>query len=457
MSVAFRLKGDVECYRHALLNMEIQPLTLYAAPTTQGTGDGLSAANAATLETILTTMLQTATYTVVKLASGSHILSSTVTIDKYFYLRLEATAYDSLDPPIICTTHSTGTYISEITTGSPQPSQTCTAHGYDEFPLLIKNSQVVIDNVWFHGTRNCIKCIDSHIELLGETNFKLWAYSLSSTEHDGQAIYAQRTQIVGDDTNIAIDIFHPQYTAITDTITLAVTPIYITDNSSMVKGGEIIWTANTQTNVPRVGSNPISYHQSSINVYYNSKLSINLSVDNVVQVFHIGQSHLKVVLTQIGTGKLFCVINGWRLSEIWISINGELHVDNSSGVNVYDAVFHINGSSVHVDSGSITMYGLSKTVIFGGYNSSVIYSVDTNAENRNNNLGSDLIAVAYRLSKIALHNTHTTRNSGTDKIVNASEGSDIYTSSTSLTSSSPNYAVSSGGRYIESDGTVHTT
>lgn len=460
MATVQRFRGDVEFYGNTANNLSLVPLTFYAAPSAQGTGDGLSSGNAATLQTILTSKMKAATYVVVKLASGNHVLSSTVTIADQLYLQLEADSYDNQNPPIICTTHSTGANISEDTSGNPSSSQTCAAHGYDEYPFLIQNSHVSLKNVWIHGIRYCLNVVNSFVELHGDTFFKLWAYNVSSTRHDGMAIYASQSQITGENAT-KFWIYHPRYQSTSDTFVTAVTPLYLTYGTEMTHSGTVTWVASTQINVPISNNMPTSnssflneYLYTSIIVVFKSILNCNnLIIDNVLVAFSLlHQSGVLANLSQIGTGKLHTLFQAYHQAIVNLYLTSNISAENTTGY------FGILGvcSTGWVIGGDVTGYGASATAFYVYYASALKSWLNILAENRASNLGFVYGYIASCNSSVVFNSAITTRNSGTDKVVVATMGSTITQIGGTNTCSAPVYTVGSGGRYIQSDGTVRT-
>lgn len=449
MATVQRFRGDVEFYGNTANNLSLVPLTFYAAPSAQGTGDGLSAGNAATLQTILTNKVKIATYVVVKLASGNHVLSSTVTIDGQLYLQLEAENYDNQNPPIICTTHSTGAYISEDTSGDPSSSQTCTAHGYDEYPLLIKNSHVSFKNVWFHGTRYCLNIVNSFVELHGDTFFKLWAYNISSTQHDGMAIYAEKSRITGENAT-KFWMYHPQYQSTSDTFVKAVTPLFLTSGTEMMHTGTVTWVANTQTNLD---------HKliSCLYVYDSSTASFSdFIIDGVLNAFYTTVNSRLFVsrLIQQGTAKLAVLSRSAQGSDVYIVTGSNI---SACPTTANLAFIVVSAARFYADVlFPITIYGTAGVLLYCIQASFVkFFAPAVLAEDRASNLGCQTMIYADNMSTCLWVGNATTRNTG-DKFVIAVNGSIVKNASGTITASAPYYTVTYGGRFIEVDGTVRS-
>ncbi|MCV6636997.1 hypothetical protein [Candidatus Albibeggiatoa sp. nov. NOAA] len=277
---------------------------IYVAPTAQNASTGIDADNATTLADALTNHLIPSVANTIKLTAGVHVLPTQELKDVFLINFEPAEVYDSNNPPIICTPNTIDSSISTSTTGITSDSQICDAHGYDEAPLIFRNSTVQFNNIWLRGTRHCLKLHGSTMFALGDVHLDLWVHSASCTSHSGTALHAVESNIYSDAT-LSINLWHPDYTGCTDVLANHAAPIFL-DHSQHIQKGKLIWSSNIEPSAyPKQMSigwrTPFeTSHATALNVVNGSQLHIErLKVNNVMQLFWADESKFSVAFMEM--------------------------------------------------------------------------------------------------------------------------------------------------------------
>jgi hypothetical protein len=351
----------------------------FAAPTVQGTGDGLSSANATTLQDIIDNKITKSVVNIIHLSAGLHLLTSGTTIEDGYVIKMDVDGvYSFGTPPIIITPHTTDADISIDETGDPNPSQTCTAHAHDEFPLHLINCTLIIENIHFRGTRRCILAERSRIISLNGSDlvFNTWVHSLSCTSHAGSGLVMYDSVFIGNNDDMLCNIYHPDYTTCGDSIVDWVSPIVCDQNSQFLQRGDVIWNG---TNIP-INEYPgletpefraavPSSIPSAIQSLGDSKVYINkLTINGVRQIFYAkdGDFHVNYLETVDGSNPLQWIGQAHRDSKIVLTNDAGAwpSVDDVDPLVAAKAI-KIENINANPDLASLLLYDGAKLYIRG--------------------------------------------------------------------------------------------
>jgi hypothetical protein len=445
-------------------------LVFYAKPTSSGTGDGLSSANAATLQDILDNKLVNSVKNKVYLAPGLHVLNSGTTIEDYYIVHfLPEGTYDNLNPPIIITPSTTDADISRDEIGNPSPSQVCTAHDSDEYPLVIKNSMVAIENVRFRGTRHALRLEKSTATISGEVHFDVWVFSISCTAHRGVGLYCVDSKVYGSG-QWHINIYHPDYTACSDVLSNYAAPI-VCERSEIYLNGRLEWTGNIPVaelpteNVPKYRATVESSPRTCINARDKSFIRIqNFTYKSCVQLFYAEtQSVIDVQYVEaIGTEPVKWIGQAIEYSKILLSnkfddwptdAQKKFKVENTGNVTENASVIANIKSEIYLEG--IEVIGTCACSTFALLDKDSEFYMENSiisAENRDANLGFFKILQNYNSRAFLKNSVMTTRNGDSDTAITTISGR-VTSNDNSITSTTSHYQNNFG--IIIKDGVAH--
>lgn len=446
-------------------------LVFYAAPTQAGTADGLSSANATTLQDIVENKLVNSVVNKIYLLGGLHVLNSGTTIENYFILQfLPDGVYDALNPPIIITPSTTDSDISRDEIGNPSPSQTCTAHDSDEYPLLIKNSMVMFENIRFRGTRHALRLESSTAVITGESHFDVWIFSISCTAHRGVGLYCVDSRVYGSG-QWHINMYHPDYTACSDILSNYAAPI-VCERSGIFLHGRLEWAGNIPVaelpteNIAKYRATVESSPRTCINARDRSLIQIkNFAYKGCAQLFYTeNQSVIDVQYVEaiVGTEPVKWVGQALDHSKISLSnkfddwptdVQKKFKVENTGNVtenasfiaNIKSEIF-LEGIEVIGTCACSTFALLDKDSEFYAENSII------SSDDRDGNLGFFKILQNFNSKAFVKNSVMSTRNGDNDTAITTISGKTISENNV-ITSTIPYYQNNFG--ILIKDGVVH--
>lgn len=433
-------------------------LVFYAAPTTQGDGNGLTLGNAATLQTILDTKIVNSVVNKIYLTSGQHVLTNLTQLSKVYFLHmLPEGVYDSGNPPIIITQHTTDAHISTDTTGSPSPSQLCDAHDFDETPLDIIDSTVLFENISIRGTRSWMRNTRSLILSTGDFYADIWVHTIACTAHSCMGIeFVEGGKFYGDNDAMIFNVWHPDYIGCSANLQPYSSPLIIDNNSQFFQNGILEWHSNLPViEYPKqllIGFRDDDVETSkdtAINVLNNSICKIaKLKTYHVAQLFFCDESsQFDIGYWELITGSDEVKWVGQsRNSEVRLTADDTAWPDNASPnhVKIKNAgIDPEHATMLAYDGGKVVLRGIDVT---GNCDCNTFLTVDGAVEV----IGKDgKILAANRAGNI-----------GFREIINNTASEVSLTGmicETRLGDSDTAFIVSRGGRTEQRDGTIITS
>ena len=415
----------------------------YAAPS--GTGDGASVSEPANLADLLA-VLPPGQATQIRLLPGEHVLFPGTALEDNLFLHLVGHDYNPTNPPIICSTNTTGGKVSEETVAS----QTCLAHGYSEWPLEAVRCRLALQDIHIRGTDHALAADTSQIFMLGEVFLKNWVPSGSRES----ATLAALGSAINIDLNarVVFMTFHPNYGAIGDPLGF-VSSMTLSGSTLHQDNGGIGWIEDIHNvRVPNT-----SAWKGAMNINRQSKIFIprykfrnvsmlaritNRSEGTMMRVEALSGSAVLFNIADIIASK-FKIGNGSENWPAYLAVEGYGFTILANSDVAIDTRCQFN--SIGPGSADFALVRASRLIISGA--DIVTWAVATQ--------GWKNIVVAQSTSQVYVENSWlATFNSATSTFMVVQSLSKTHGTGNTITVNNE-YALASGGQYVDNSGVVH--